>query len=134
MAFPSTPFDSVVTNMMSRFGGPATVLVAGASVYDPATSSSVVVDIPYQVHAIFMDLTLQRNGARDLSNSLVQEGDKEVYVQPANKADPNLTFPTELFPNKDRIQVGTKVYKIVSFKQINTTMSNAVLLQLYVRE
>jgi len=126
--------DRVVTNFMSRYGVAAKVLVAGNPVYDHDTQIVTSTDVEYTVNAMFFDMTRQMNGVRDIANSLVQEGDKQVFIQPTEKA--NVASAAMPIPqaNKDKVQVGNKIYKIVTVKQLNTTMDNCVFYECYCRE
>ena len=129
-------FDRTVSRMMARYGGDAFILLQddSSATYDPATSALTgIVKTSVPVRAIFLDYTLQRNGLTDVQNSVIQAGDKQCFIQPINKADSNLVMPI-ISPNKDRIQVADKVYKILSLKKIDTGMDNPVLFELHLKE
>ena len=127
------PFNRVVTNMMRQFGTSASILVAGAGTYDPSTSEYTETDTEYIVKAMFFDFNKQNNGLREATDTLIQEGDKQVLIQPLDKTDPALSLPS-LQPNKDRIKIAGKIYKIVTVKQVNTTMNDCILYEIYCRE
>lgn len=129
-------FDSLVANMMRLFGTVATIITEDISqaAYDPNTSQLVGYTVgQYPVNAIFLDYTLQRNGLSDSQGTLIQAGDKQCFIQPINKANSLLTMPI-IQPNKDRIQVAGKTYKILSLKKVDPTMNNAVLFELHLKE
>ena len=122
--------------MMQDFGTAATLIVQDDStaVYDPNTGALGGAGITqYQVNAIFMDYTLQRYGQMDETGTLIQSGDKQCFLQPLNKTNPALTMPV-IQPNKDRISVAGKLYKIASLKMTNPTFANNVCFELHLKE
>jgi hypothetical protein len=56
-----------------------------------------------------------------------------VFIQPPAKALGNIPRAT-IQPNKDRIKIGNITYKIVTSKEVNPSLSNSVLIELYVRQ
>lgn len=128
-------FDSLVYDMMQEFGTVAYVQVVTSEEYDPETSENVVVVTPYKVKAIFFDYIDKNSGVGTEKNTLVQTGDKQVFIQPPHKTETGIPLP-HLDPNKDRLKVGDKLYKIVVAKEYNPSMSRkgCVLYELYVRE
>ena len=123
----SSSLIRVVTNMMSRYGGPATALVVDEGVYDTTTSENVVgPDTEYDVLAMVFDYTLQSNGLQTAQGTLIETGDKQVFVQPL------ATMPV-LRPNKDFFLVGNVKYRIVTYKELNPSQSANVLIELFVR-
>jgi hypothetical protein len=125
-------FKGIVAEFMKDFGTEAVLIVPTlAGEYDPADSTFTPTSSKrYKVKAIFMDLQKPLNGLKVDPNSLIQAGDKEVYIQSiANE----LPLPT-IQPNKDSLKIGTDVWRIIALKDINPTMSDSVLLQLYIRK
>jgi hypothetical protein len=120
--------------MMARYGGEATLLVnSSPDNYDPATGTYTPTTSNFSVKALLMDYTMQKNGASEMGNTLILVGDKQCYIQPRNKANPNLTMPS-LLPNRDRIKIGTDIWKIVSLKDLNPSGTNSVLIELHLRK
>jgi hypothetical protein len=129
-------FDECIMYMMQDFGTIATLIVQddSSAVYDPTTGTLPgAVPRSYPVNAIFLDYTLQRYGLQDQSGTLIQDGDKQCFLQPINKVDPTLVMPT-IQPNKDRISVAGKLYKIASLKMTNPTFNNNVVYELHLKE
>lgn len=124
--------DMAVAEFMHESGFIATYIKREEGAYDPSLSetASIVTEIP--VHAILMDLTLQSNGLTNKPNSLLQAGDKELYIVPPSKADP--TEPALVVnASSDKVKVGNVVYDIVTHKELNTTGQNPILFVLYIR-
>lgn len=132
MATDFSDFHETVTAFMSEFGFSATYLKQGAGTYDPATSQNTAVVTEIPVQAILLDLTLKSNGLGTEAGSLIQAGDKQMFVRPTEQAKYRAT-PLGVNPTGDRVQVGTVTYKIVTFKEINTTASEQILIELYIR-
>lgn len=134
MSFVS-PFDRVVADMMRKFGGKANIKVAVSEEYDVDTSENVVVYRNIPVQAIFADFLDKTSGLGTQGNTLIQSGDKQVYVRPPQKSPEGYPLP-ELKPNKDVFELAGKTYKIVFMKQHNPSMTSegCVLYELYIRE
>jgi hypothetical protein len=123
----SSSFIRVVTNMMARYGGPAKVQKQGEGVYDPATSEYTAGDTLYPVKAMVFDYTLQSNGLQTEKNTLIQTGDKQVFIQ-------NLDYPgLVISPEKDFILLGDKKYRIITYKELNPSQEANILMELFVR-
>lgn len=129
-------FDELVSSFMDDFSTVATLIIQddSSAVYDPATGSlGGAVITNYSVNAIFLDYSLQRYGQQDQQGTLIQSGDKQCFLQPISKSNPTITSPV-IQPNKDRISVAGKVYKIASLKQVNPTMQNSIVYELHLKE
>lgn len=124
-------FTRMVQNMMSRFGGEARVLIrAENGTYDASSSEYVVTEQSYIVKAAVFDFTLKNSGIQSEPNSLIQAGDKQVFVQPISDG---LPLP-KIKPNRDAIKLGNEVWKITTLKEINPSYNDPILLELYVRK
>jgi hypothetical protein len=128
-------FDESVADMMASFGTTAYIVVATSEQYDPETSQNVVSTTDYRVNAMFFDYLDKKQGLGTSGTSLIQSGDKQVFVQPPHKTETGLPLP-HLLPNRDKLKLGDKVYKIITLKQYNPSMTDAgcVLYELFVRE
>lgn len=128
-------FDNLVNDMMAEFGTTAYVLVATKEEYDLETSENKVVVVPYKVKAIFFDYVDKTAGSGTEKNTLVQTGDKQVFIQPPHKTQTGIPLP-HLQANRDKLKVGDKIYKIVTIKEFNTSMTRegCVLYECFVRE
>lgn len=128
-------FDEVVANMMQDFGTTAYVVVVTQEEYDPDTSENIVLTTNYKVKAMFFDYIDKTSGARTEKNSLIQTGDKQVFIQPPHKMDAGVPLP-HLQAGKDHLKIGTKIYSIVAVKEYNTQLNKtgSILFELFVRE
>jgi hypothetical protein len=121
--------------MMAKFGTTAHVMVSLTESYNTDTSENIVSfkDIP--VKAMFFDYVRKNEGEGTENSTLIKTGDKQVYIQPPQKTQDGLPLP-HFSPNKDYLKVDGKVYKIITIKQLNPSMSNdgCVLFELYIRE
>lgn len=123
-------FKRVVHNMLSRYGGTATVVVSTQGTYDVNASQYTTVQTSYPVMAVAFDLVLKNNGSKDMTDTLIQEGDKQIFIQPISNSNP---LP-ELNPATDVVTMGGKSWKIVTIKDLNPTLADSVLLELFVRK
>ncbi len=119
-------FNRVVQNMMTRWGGPATVVIVGASTYDPTTSESAPAESIYPVSAIQLDYTLQSNGQQAMPGTLIRSGDKQVFIQPTD-------ILPDLKAERDFIVLGATRYRVVTSKALNPSQSSLYLYELFVR-
>lgn len=129
-------FDELVSSFMDDFSAVCYLVVQddSSAIYDPVLSTLTgAVTINYPCNAIFIDFTLQRYGQQDQQGTLIQSGDKQCFLQPINKFDQSLIMPV-IQPNKDRISVAGKLYKIASLKMTNPTMGNNILYELHLKE
>lgn len=124
-------FDFTVEELMKEFGFVATYVKQEVGEYDPSIGESTVTTTEIPVEAILLDLTLQSNGLSVKYGTLIQAGDKELYIRPPEKVDDVDSLVID--PSSDVIKVGNITYKIVSVKELNTTGSNPILYSLYVR-
>jgi hypothetical protein len=129
-------FNGAVAGFIQDFGTIAQLVVQDDStaVYNPATGSLDGATTSYfDINAIFLDYTLQRYGLQDQQGTLIQSGDKQCFLQPINKGDCSLSMPV-IQPNKDRVSVAGKLYKIASLKMVNPTFQDNILYELHLKE
>jgi len=124
-------FDASVMRMFNKFAGDATILVEGAGTYDPNASDYVSNDYSYPVRVVLLDFTNKKDGLGEIRDTLVQEGDKRCLIQPPEKAGNPQQAPIQ--PNKDKIQIGNAIYKIITYKDLNPSGTNSVLYEMYIR-
>ncbi len=128
-------FDSTVADMMNSLGTRATFKIAVSEEYDTTTSTNIVNYREIPVKAMFFDYLDKKYGLGTEGKTLIQSGDKQVYVQPPQKVKGGLPLP-HLDPNKDFFVHNGKTYRIVFLKQHNPSMTDAgcVMIELYIRE
>lgn len=121
------PLVQTVTNMMSRFGGPATLTREnGEATYDPVTSTLTKSNTIYTLRVIAFDYIQKGSGVGNYFGTMVQTGDKQLYIKPASdipapEVDDIITFE------------GAK-WKVVAVKAHNPSGANAFLHEVYMRQ
>lgn len=124
----------VVRKEMDRYGFDLTIIRQEDSAYDTATGAVVETLVEYPCRGIIFDLTLQSNGAQTKPNTLIEMGDKQLFIQPPKDDGWYQENEAEaIYPNKDKIKINGKLYKIVTFKQVNPSLSESVLWECYIR-
>ena len=123
-------FDQVVLEFMNDYGFTATYLKASSATYNPATGENTITVTEIPVQAIQMDLPLTRNGSSTASGTLIQDGDKQLFIRPTEKS---AILPLIIDPAADRVRIGTLEWGIVTSKEINPSASNQILIELYIR-
>lgn len=125
-------FDRTVFEFMQEFGFTATYLQAGTATYNPTTGENTVAVTEIPVEAIQLDLPLTRNGASTATGTLIQDGDKQLFIRPPNKTDENASALV-VNPAADRVRIGSTEWRIVTFKETNPSANNQILIELYIR-
>jgi len=128
-------FDSMVSDMMQMYGTYAYIDIAVREYFDEDKSENIVVRADYRVKACFFDYLDKMAGTRTEGNTLVQSGDKQVLIQPPHKTETGIPLP-HITPGRDRLKINDEVYKIVTVKEYNPSMSRAgcVLYEAYIRK
>lgn len=104
-----------------------------AIVYNPATSENEELLVSQTlVHAILLDFDRTSNGFSTKFGTLIEAGDKELYMLPTQKEDP-LATPIIPNPAADRITVAGITYKVVIVKSADPTGSNPLLYNIMLR-
>lgn len=125
--------DRTVASMMSKFGTTAQVVVVTNEYYDPSSSENVVTTLEYDVSALIFDFIRKGDGLGTENNTLIQTGDKQVFIQPPDKIG-GVPLP-HILPNRDKIRINGTLYKIIVLKQDNMsiTQQGCVMYELFVR-
>jgi hypothetical protein len=124
-------FDGAIADFMQELGFQA-IYMQATSIYDPATGTNNVSYTEIPVQAIQVDLNLRSNGMSVGNGTLIQDGDKQLYIRPPNKTDPLALFLT-VNPAADKVKINDTIWRILTFKEINPDASNQVLIELYIR-
>ena len=124
--------DLALLEFINEYPASATLFREATGDYNPATGTTETVTDEIPVQAILMDLTLQSNGLSVKYNTMIEAGDKELYMRPPHKTQGSPT-PFEINPVSDRILIGGIMYKIVTYKELNPTAADPVLVTLYLR-
>jgi len=124
----------VVKKEMDRMGFDIIIQRADQSIYDPATSTISNVVKEFECRGLLFDLNLQSNGDGTKYNTLIEAGDKQLFIQPPEDDGFYHTSNIDLIrPNKDTVKIGDRIYTIVTFKQLNPSTQNSVLFECYIR-
>ena len=124
-------FDGAVSEFMQEFGFYATYMQPN-STYDPATGTNTVTYTETPVQAIQMDLNLRSNGLTVAPNTLIESGDKQLYIRPPNKVDASASALV-VNPSSDKVKINGVLWRILTFKEISPDASDQVLIELYIR-
>lgn len=125
-------FDGVVADMMADFGGVATYISQSNYSFDPLTGVNSVSTVSIQVQAIIMELSEHSGGISFKYKTLIQEGDKLMYLRPPEKVDSS-AVPLHIDPTTDKIIMNNITYKIVAARETDPSAANIVLHEVYVR-
>ena len=133
---PMQVFDRVVDKYMSRYGFDIQIeYLSPESDYDTESGTIIEVKELINARAMMFDMTLQSNGTGNFRSTLIEAGDKQLFIKPITKNSEyqDVTLET-LTPARDRIVIGGDKYKVVTFKEVNPSTSNSCLWELYIRK
>lgn len=125
-------FDLTVVEFMNDYGVAATYIKKTQGDYNPATGEAPETTVEIPVKAIQLDLPLTRNGASTIGGTVIQDGDKQVFVQPPQKTE-QYALPIVVDVATDKINLNGVLWNIITFKETNPTGLNQILIELYVR-
>lgn len=123
----TSEFNDVVSEFFDVQGWSCSAtLIKRTSVYDPNTSENVVTEKHYTMKAIPFDYLNKFQGVSTQTDTLIKTGDKQVYLKPT-------PLVVSIDPSADRLQIGSVIYKIVTVKEVNPTLTNPIYYELFVR-
>lgn len=118
-------FHDVVAYFMKECGTSSTLIVDdGTGTYVNSEWIPNIATIPCRI--LPFDYIRKTEGIGENSNTLVMSGDKQIYVQPS-------TALQTIDPVFTKIVLNGYKCKIVTVKNLNPTMNDSVLFEMYVR-
>lgn len=125
-------FDSAVSNLLNRHGGLGTLKIITDGVYsDGEILGSTTVN--YNVQIAIFDYPQASAGDKANFGTLILEGDKMCYMKPVSKDDCDTDEPV-IKANRDLLQIGSTVWKILTVKEINPSGANPICYELHLRK
>ena len=123
-------FDGVVRDMLGLAGGTGTlrVFTDGAYVDGEITRTSA----DYTVELALNDFPQANSGDKSRFGTLIEASDKEAFIRPVNKADPNSAQPN-IHANRDLVIINGTEWKILALKEINPSGVNTILFDMHLR-
>ncbi len=105
----------------------------GVADYDPVSGDCEESSQSFPVKCLMFDLSSNLSGVALKSGSVIQVGDKQVFVMPPALSDPYVgNFTVDIAT--DTLLVQGVRYKLLAFKQINPSMGeNPLLYEFYCR-
>lgn len=123
----TSEFRSVVSEFFDVQGWSTTAtLIKTTSTYNPATSESIVTESRFTMQAIPFDYINKFQGASQQTGTLIRSGDKQVFLKP-------IPSVIDIDPTADKLQIGSKVYDIITVKECNPTLTDSLYWELFVR-
>ena len=123
-------FDTVVRDILGLAGGTGTLRVFSTSSY--VDGEVVLTPTDYTVNLAINDFPQANSGEKSKFGTLIQADDKQVMVQPINKADTNATQPN-IQANRDLIIINGTEWKILALKEINPSGVDTILFDAHLR-
>lgn len=123
-------FDYVVAELIREAGGTGTLRVFSTSSY--VDGEVVLTPTDYTVNIAINDFPQANSGEKSKFGTLIQADDKQLMMQPINKADPDATQPN-IQANRDLVIINGTEWKILALKEINPSGVNAILFDMHLR-
>lgn len=123
-------FDGVVRDMLGMSGGTGTLRVFTDGTYIDGEITRTSTDYP--VNIAINDFPQANSGMKSRFGTLIEADDKELFMQPINKTDPDATQPT-IHANRDLVIINGTEWKILALKEINPSGVNAILFDMHLR-
>ena len=108
-------FDYVVAELMREAGGTGTLRVFSTSSY--VDGEVVLTPTDYSVNIAINDFPQANSGEKSKFGTLIQADDKQLMMQPINKADTDSTQPN-IQANRDLVIINGTEWKILALKEI----------------
>ena len=126
-------FDQMVAEFFSEWGFTAIYQRTTYSIPDDSdgTVANIITQVP--IRAIRSELFRPLNGSGTKANSLIQEGDLILYVQPTEKADV-LAEKLEVDASADKVVMSGVEWDIVTCKAHAPDPADVILYELYIRK
>lgn len=126
-------FDLMVLEFIKESGATgATLTQTLEGTYNPSTGTVATTTNVYPIECILTDLTLKSDGLSVKYGTLVEAGDKELYLRPPHKTN-GLTVPIAISPASDRVTVAGVTYRVMDLKEVNPTGADPLFISLYLR-
>lgn len=123
-------FDYVVAELIREAGGTGTLRVFTDGVYVDGEVTRTSAD--YTVNIAINDFPQANSGEKSKFGTLIQADDKQLLMQPVNKADADATQPN-IQANRDLVIINGTEWKILALKEINPSGVNAILFDMHLR-
>jgi hypothetical protein len=121
------PFLRVVSNMLSRYGGDGVLISRGDTPYNYSTSTQEQREDCYPLRMLAFDFLQKKDGDRPMQNTLIQSGDKQIYMSAGS-------WVPRPIAGVDEIVYNSRVYSIVTVKELNPSGSTTVYTEMFIRE
>lgn len=125
---PIDPVARTVMNLMRTRGGAATIVIPdGEPTYNPETSTVIATETYYPVRVLVFDYIQKTQGATVQGSTLIQTGDKQMFVQPTDDLpEPKARTSRVVFKGVN--------YDVITVKALDPSGTNVLLYELFIRE
>lgn len=124
-------FDYVVAELIREAGGTGNLRIFTDGVRD-SEGDVTRTYTDYTVNIAINDFPQANSGEKSKFGTLIQADDKQLMMQPINKADTDATQPN-IQANRDLLIINGTEWKILALKEINPSGVNAILFDMHLR-
>lgn len=116
------PIVRAVLNLLKTRGGPVSMVVNKAGVYNPETSSTDVVVKTFTPLALVQDAKVTL-----ASQALVKEGDKQIFIRP----DEGTPKPT---PGETEFKIQGEYLRVYLVREVNPSGTDVIYYEVFARK
>lgn len=123
-----------MVELMDELGGPVLYTHnSSEGSYNPSTGEYTATVQTFNLKGILMDMPLHRNGMQVKAGTMIQDGDKLLFVVPAPGMleVPYLTSMENV--SADTVKTGTTVWRVYNVKTADPDGSGPIVYEFYLR-
>lgn len=126
-------FNAMVALFMQEYGFTASYIHTLSSIPNDATGGVDLTTVTIPINAIRMEQVRPLYGVGTMTNSLIQEGDLILYVQPTEKANA-MAGVLVVDPTNDKVIISGITWNVVTVKHHAPDPSDVLMYELYIRK
>jgi len=128
----ASDFDRAILEFMQDDPLTVTYVSSSSGTMNYETGEYVPILVSTPCAALLLDLTRNNAGFSTKFGLLVTQGDKEVWLQPPEKAD-RYAEPLVITPGADKVVIGSTTYTVAVMTEINPTGDSPVIYNMMLR-
>jgi hypothetical protein len=127
-------FRRAVADLMAELGGPITYHhTEPDGTYNPSTGEYTNQETSFNLTGILMDMPLRRNGMQVKGGTMIQDGDKQLFlIPPAGMLEVLNTTAIENIA-ADRVVAGSTSWRVYNVKTTDPAQTGPIVYEFYLR-
>lgn len=127
-------FRRAVLDLINEFGGPVTYHhTKPGGEYNPETGEYGETIFSYPVRGILMDMPLRRNGIQMKDGTMIQDGDKQLFLIPPTGMLEVMNSTGLENTASDRVDAAGTSWRVYNVKSTDPAQTGSIVYELYLR-